>query len=93
MNAPACRVQALLAVLLAALLTLAPAPASAGDLEDFRAARSLYEAHDWTSAAYALEGLVGGDTPTLDNPALVIEARKYLAVTYVFLGREESARA
>lgn len=93
MNAPAQHVQALLAVLLAALLTLAPAPASASDLEDFRAARSLYEAHDWTSAATALEGLVGGETPTLDNPALVIEARKYLAATYVFLGREESARA
>lgn len=94
MNAPARRVQALLAVLLTALLTLlAPAPASAGDLEDFRAARSLYEAHDWANAVTALEGLVGGETPTLDNPALVIEARKYLAATYVFLGREESARA
>ena len=94
MNAPARSVQALLAVLLTALLALvAPASASAGDLEDFRAARSLYEAHDWTSAATALEGLVGGETPTLDNPALVIEARKYLAATYVFLGREESARA
>lgn len=93
MNAPPRRVQALIAVLLTALFALAPSPASAGDLEDFRAARSLYEAHDWTSAATALEGLVGGETPTLDNPALVIEARKYLAATYVFLGREESARA
>lgn len=76
-----------------ALLALAPSPASAGDLEDFRAARSLYEAHDWTSAAAALESLVGGETPRLGIPALVIEARKYLAATYVFLGREESARA
>ena len=93
MNAPARRAQTLFAACLAALLTFAPAHASAGDLEDFRAARSLYEAHDWTSAATALEGLVGGETPSLDNPALVIEARKYLAATYVFLGREESARA
>ena len=92
MNAPSRRVLA--AACLAALLTLFnPAPASAGDLEDFRAARSLYEAHDWTSAATALESLVGGETPRLENPALVNEARKYLAATYVFLGREESARA
>lgn len=94
MSAPARCVQAIFAALLTALLALlAPSSASAGDLEDFRAARSLYEAHDWTSAATALEGLVGGETPSLDNPALAIEARKYLAATYVFLGREESARA
>jgi hypothetical protein len=80
-------------LLAVALLALVPAPAHAGDLEDFRAARSLYEAHDWTSAAAALESLVGGETPRLGIPALVIEARKYLAATYVFLGREESARA
>ena len=79
--------------LVAALFLLPPTPARAGDLEDFRAARSLYEAHDWTGAAAALESLVGGESPRLGITALVIEARKYLAATYVFLGREESARA
>lgn len=69
----------------------APRSASAGDIEDFQAARALYEAHDWPRAITAFEALVGGETPTLESQPLVLESRKYLAAAYVFDGRERAA--
>ena len=70
---------------------LAPRVARAGDIEDFQAARALYDAHEWTRAISAFESLVGGDEPTLESQALVLESRKYLAAAYVFVGRERAA--
>lgn len=73
------------------LAVLPAARARAGDIEDFQAARALYEAHDWPRASAAFEALVGGETPRLSSQPLVLESRKYLAATYVFLGREGAA--
>ncbi|GAB4208030.1 MAG: hypothetical protein OHK0013_26130 [Sandaracinaceae bacterium] len=85
---------ALLAVsTLLALVAWIPGVAEAGDIEDFQAARGLYEAHDWPRAIAAFEALVGGETPRLRSQPLVLESRKYLAAAYVFEGREEAAVA
>lgn len=85
-------VHAALAIALSiAALLAAPAPAHAGDIEDFQAARALYDAHDWPRAITAFEALVGGDPPRLQSRPLVLESRKYLAVAYVFVGRERAA--
>lgn len=75
----------------AAVILAAPRAALAGDIEDFQAARALYEAHDWPRAIAAFEALVGGETPTLESQPLVLESRKYLAAAYVFDGRERAA--
>jgi len=86
------RAQFAFAALLASFVALWPASlARAGDIEDFQAARALYEAHDWPRAIAAFEALVGGETPTLESQPLVLESRKYLAAAYVFEGREEAA--
>lgn len=69
----------------------APRAARAGDIEDFQAARELYEAHDWPRAVDAFEALVGRDPPALSSRPLVLESRNYLAAAYVFVGRERSA--
>ena len=76
--------------LLVALLT-APASARAGDLEDFDEARAAYESGDYTAARLLLEAMVGGVVPTLQSQALVLESRKYLAATYLFLDNSEDA--
>lgn len=77
---------------LASILALWPCSlARAGDIEDFQAARALYEAHDWPRAIVAFEALVGGETPSLESQPLVLESRKYLAAAYVFEGREGAA--
>ncbi|MBX7192258.1 MAG: hypothetical protein K1X94_09380 [Sandaracinaceae bacterium] len=85
--------QARLFALVTLLLTVVcnPPLAHAGDIEDFQAARALYDAHDWPRAIAAFEALVGGETPTLESQPLVLESRKYLAAAYVFVGREGAA--
>lgn len=70
---------------------VAPTAVHAGDIEDFQAARALYDAHEWTRAISAFESLVGADEPALESQALVLESRKYLAAAYVFVGRERAA--
>lgn len=74
-----------------AALFVAPSLARAGDIEDFQAARTFYDAHDWPRAIAAFEALVGGETPRLASQPLVLESRKYLAAAYVFVGREGAA--
>lgn len=86
------RAELVLAAVLASLVALwPPSTARAGDIEEFQAAYALYEAHDWQGAIAQFEGLVGGETPTLQSQPLVLESRKYLAAAYVFMGREEAA--
>ncbi len=74
------------------LVALLPAGAKAGDVEDFEAARSAYEARDYERAVIYFEALVGGEMPRLESPALVAEARKYLGAAYLFVGRRDAAR-
>jgi len=84
------RATGVILALLAALF-VAPSLVRAGDIEDFQAARTLYDAHDWPRAIAAFEALVGGETPRLASQPLVLESRKYLAAAYVFVGREGAA--
>ncbi|MCA9531324.1 MAG: hypothetical protein KC543_14445 [Myxococcales bacterium] len=67
--------------------------AAADELDDFERARALYVAQDYPGAARAFEHLVGTDPPRLQNPVLRLESRKYLAASYLFLGRKSAARA
>jgi tetratricopeptide (TPR) repeat protein len=80
----------------AALLSLPalwflPSVAKAGDLEDFQNCRSLYEVREYARSVSCFEELVGEDVPRLTSTLLVLESRKLLAVSYVFVGRREAA--
>lgn len=61
--------------------------AHANDFEDFENARSAYEAQDYAKAATRFEALAGGDVPQLTNRSLVLESKKYLGASYLFLGK------
>lgn len=76
--------------LLLACLTWA-SRAHANEFEQFQKARSAYEALDYDLAADLFQQLVGTDPPVLQDPALVAESRKYLAASYLFLGRLNQA--
>ncbi|HJK97494.1 MAG TPA: hypothetical protein RMF84_09745 [Polyangiaceae bacterium LLY-WYZ-14_1] len=65
--------------------------ARAGAFEDFRAAQEAFEAERYEQAARAFEALVGGEEPAIDDRVLIQESRKYLGVTYLYLGRPEAA--
>jgi tetratricopeptide (TPR) repeat protein len=61
--------------------------AHANDFEDFEKARTAYEAQDYARAARLFEALAGGDVPQLTNRSLVLESKKYLGASYLFLGK------
>lgn len=65
--------------------------AHANEFDQFQKARSAYEALDYDLAADLFQQLVGTDPPVLQDPALVAESRKYLAASYLFLGRLDQA--
>lgn len=65
--------------------------ARADEIDDFEAARRSYEAQTFPDAARRLEAMVGGEVPAIESEVLVLEARKYLAATYLFLGRRDAA--
>jgi hypothetical protein len=67
--------------------------ARANDFEDFEAARGAYESADYAVAAQRFEKLGGGDTPSLTNRSLLLEAKKYLGASYLFLGKLQLAEA
>lgn len=66
-------------------------PAHANDFEDFENARSAYEGQDYAKAVRLFEALAGGDVPQLTNRSLVLESKKYLGASYLFLGRISQA--
>jgi len=68
-----------------------PAVAHANDLQDFQQAVQAYESNDYPRAVTLFERLVGDPVPRLQTPALVLESRKYLAVSYLFTGRTAAA--
>lgn len=70
---------------------LVPSACHANDLQDFQLAVQAYESNDYTRAVSLFERLVGDPVPRLQTPALVLESRKYLAVSYLFTGREALA--
>ncbi|MEY4576023.1 MAG: hypothetical protein RL701_726 [Pseudomonadota bacterium] len=86
--------RALLAcVLFAALAFVSPGSVRANDFEEFETARGAYESQDYARAARQFERLGGGDTPTLTNRSLLLESKKYLGASYLFLGKLLQAQA
>ena len=67
--------------------------ARANDFEDFEAARRAYESQDYAKSAELFQALGGGDTPALANRSLLMESKKYLAASYLFLGKLQLAEA
>ncbi len=67
------------------------APARADDLGDFEQARQAYEAQDYIRAVAAFTALVGSNPPRLSDRLLVLESRKYLGASLLFV--REPARA
>ena len=80
-----------LVVLLALFAALVPPPVHADDLADFERARAAYDAQRYAEAVQKLELLVGGPTPRLTTRAIVLEARKYLGASYLFVARRADA--
>lgn len=81
----------LVVAFLVAVLVGTGRPALADEIDDFEAARRSYEAQTFSDAARRLEAMIGGEVPALESDVLVLEARKYLAATYLFLNRREQA--
>jgi hypothetical protein len=83
-----------LCALLCALLSWLPSsPVRANDFEEFESARSAYEAQDYALAVKRFEALGGGDSPVLTNRSLLLESKKYLGASYLFLGKLQLAEA
>lgn len=86
------RLSAALSAWLACAVVLAPSrTVRADELDRFEAARRSYEIQDYPGAAAILEELVGGAIPGVRSRPLLLESRKYLAATYLFLGRRPDA--
>ncbi|MFT3926294.1 MAG: hypothetical protein QM778_27360 [Myxococcales bacterium] len=83
---------AVFALTLSSLLWFAPQAARADDLADFEAARMLYDQQSYARAVDAFRLLVGSEPPRLSDPLLVLESRKYLAASLLFMGAEAEAR-
>lgn len=89
---PRPEVRGLKAWFAALALCLLATTAQANDLSDFEAARDIYAAGDYPAAVKAFSDLVGGDPPRLSDVLLVLESRKYLAASLVFVKRPDAAR-
>jgi tetratricopeptide (TPR) repeat protein len=63
----------------------------ANDFEEFESARTAYETQDYARAAKLFDALGGGDTPALTNRSLLLESKKYLGASYLFLGQLRGA--
>jgi hypothetical protein len=74
-------------------LMLPLAHVRANDFEEFEAARSAYDSQDYALAVKRFEALGGGDTPALSNRSLLLESKKYLGASYLFLGKLKLAEA
>lgn len=81
------RLRALSLVLLGISFSSWASHASANDFEDFERARSAYESQEYARAANLFNALAGGDVPQLTNRSLVLESKKYLGASYLFLGK------
>jgi hypothetical protein len=78
--------------LLVLVLGALPARVRANDFDQFQNARAAYESLKYEVAADLFQGLLAS-APVMDRRPVVIESRKYLAATYLFLGRKADAEA
>ncbi len=68
------------------LSVVAASPAQASELDQFQNARAAYESLNYELAVDLFSNLLAEASPT-DRRPLVIESRKYLAASYMFVGR------
>jgi hypothetical protein len=73
-----------------ALVALITPVAQASELDQFQNARAAYDSLNYELAADLFAGLLGDAAPG-DRRPLVIESRKYLAASYLFMGRTADA--
>lgn len=73
-----------------ALIALAAPVAQASELDQFQNARAAYDSLNYELAADLFAGLLA-EAATTDRRPLVIESRKYLAASYLFMGRTADA--
>jgi len=69
---------------------LVAVPAAANDFEQFQNARAAYDSLNYALAADLFSGLLESANEG-DNRPLVLESRKYLAASHLFLGRPKDA--
>lgn len=74
------------------LAAVSPPRARANDFDQFQAARGAYEGLNYERAAQLFKALLSEALP-FDRRPLVLESRKYLAATYMFLRRPQDAEA
>lgn len=80
-----------LLVLLALAITLSPARALADPFETFERGRERYAEGRYEEAARILASLVEDEEVGRESPPLVLESRKYLGASLLFLDRKEEA--
>lgn len=85
--------RALTCALCVLLLSWLSLPVRANDFEEFESARSAYESQDYALAVKRFAALGGGDSPALTNRSLLLESKKYLGASYLFLGKLQLAEA
>jgi len=78
------------AVAVLAVTAVQPPTAQASDLDQFQNARAAYDSLNYELAADLFTGLLA-EASANDRRPLVIESRKYLAASYLFLGRTVDA--
>lgn len=77
-----------ISVMLAALSVSA---AAADAFDRFERARLAYQAGEYERAAADFSALASDDALLVDNPMIVVESRKYLGVSLLFMGDERGA--
>lgn len=81
----------LLLVVLVSLVSLPTATVEADALADFERAEQAYREQRYAVSVGILEGLLASIDPQTADPAIVVESRKYLGASYLFLGRDADA--
>jgi len=76
--------------LVLALALALPAAVRANDFDQFQNARVAYESQNYALSADLFQSVLTG-VPANDRRPIIIESRKYLAATFLFLGRRPEA--
>lgn len=81
----------LLLVALVSLVSLPTARVAADALADLERAQQAYRDQRYAVSVGILEGLLAAIDPQTTDSAIVVESRKYLGASYLFLGRDADA--
>lgn len=64
---------------------------AAQGFDEFAEARRAYRDANYADAVRKFEALVADEPPALQDPALILESRKYLGAAYMFVDRRDAA--